>query len=227
MINNKTRTILKSLLSINNSMVIKYPTMTVSDTFKSIFCRVDLTKIDENFETFGIYDTSNFLSALDLLKDPEITLEDNKIIAKDQETKMQFVTSDVDSLDSTFKESIIDRTMEFPSLINFDFTTDMLNKIKKAAGVFKTMDCLYLNNNTTVDVELGQFETFEISQNTYTIQIPTPVSDKEFKLAIPLENILKLPSTDYKLEVRYNEEKNAYRIVFKNEIYTFILSLMD
>jgi len=227
MINNKTRTILKSLLGLNNSMVISYPTMTLTDSFKSIFCRVNLKDIDEEFETIGIYDAANFLSALELLDDPKIEIKDNIIKATDTESTMEFVTTDVDSLSETvFKESIVDRTMDFPSLIEFKFTTDMLNKIKKAAGVFKTADTMFLNNSDKVSISLGQFESFETSQNTFSINVDTEPSKKEFKLAVPLENILKLPNVNYDFEVRYNEEKDAYRIVLKNEIYTFILSLM-
>lgn len=229
MLTNQTQTILKSLLNINNSLIISYPKMIIIDEFKSIPGMIDLSKLEEPFEEFGIFDGAKFLSALEMFTDPSITLKDNIIYTKDQNSDMKYVVSDPSSLeDCTIDEDLIATTVAAPSILEFQINTEMINKIKKASSVFKTMDALFLiKNDNDILLEVGSKNNFHSSDNSYSIKMTPDVSNNEdLKLAIPLENILKLPTVNYNVMVKYNKNNGDYRIVLQNDIYTFMLSLM-
>lgn len=231
MLSQQTQTILKSLLQINNSFVVQYPKFTIIDEFKSLPGVINISAFETEFEEFGIFDGANFLSALDLLQNPVITLKGNMIQAKDENSVMNFVTSDPSSLEeSCTNEKIITTTEAVESVMEFIFNVDTISKIKKAAGIFKTMDTLFLvksENDSEVYLKIGSKTNFVSSDNSYSLKIqPTINKTSNINLAIPLENILKLPQVDYICMVKYNEEKDMHRIILKNEIYTFLLSLM-
>ncbi len=228
MLSQQTQTILKSLLQINNSFVISYPKFTIIDEFKSLPGIIDISSFETEFEEFGIFDGANFLNALDLMQNPAVTFKNNMITAKDENSVMNFVTSNPSSLEECVtNEKIITTTEAVPSVMEFNFNVDTIAKIKKAAGIFKTMDALFLVKDSDVYLKIGSKTNFVASDNSYSLKIQTLIDETEtISLAIPLENILKLPQVDYKCMVKYNKEKDIYRIVLKNEIYTFILSLM-
>jgi len=229
MINKQTQTVLKSLLPINNSFVVNYPNMTIVDEFKTMMGRVNLSKLEDSIPEFGIFDGARFLSALDLLDTPEIVLNNNTITASDDYSTMEFITSDVLSLeDCVAKESIISTSEAIPSTMEYKVDTEMLNRLKKASGVFKTMNTLFIvKDDTGVYMKIGSKENFNASKDSYNIKI-TPELDNSghFELPVPLENIMMLPAVDYTLKVKYNEKRDAYRIIMDNDLYTFLFTLM-
>ncbi len=229
MITKQTQGILKSLLPINKSFVVSYPKMTITDEYRSLPGLIDLSHFEEEFKEFGIYDGGNFLDALGLIEDAEITIKDNIMHIKGPNETSEFCVSDPSVLeDSVANEKVITSTEAIASILEFEFNEGIIKKIKKASGVFKTLDALYLvKENGKVFLKIGSKNNFKSSENSYSVGIePTLDEAGDLELAIPLENILKLPETDYTMMVKYNTERDAYRIVMKNEVYTFILSLM-
>ncbi len=228
MLNNNTQEVLKSLLPMNNSFVVDYPSMTIVDEHKTMMGRINTEILDDEFETFGIYDGANFLSALGLLDNAEIELKDNLIVAKDDNTVMNFLTSSPSSLeDSVAKHSVFDTTLAAESVLEFEITVDTINRLKKAAGVFKTMNALSIVKSDDVYMKMATKDTFAASKNEFNVKI-TPDLDiaQSFDISIPLENILKLPVVDYTVKVKYNKDKDVYRVIFHNEIYTILFTLM-
>ena len=229
MLNTNTQSVLKSILPINNSFIMSYPKMTIVDEFKTVMGMIDMEKLGDEFEEIGIFDGAKFLGALDLMQDATFTLNNNIITAKDETSSMNFLTSSPSSLeDVTAKESIFETTIAAPSVTEFDITSDTLSRVKKAAGIFKTMNALFLTCvNGTVTMRLGAKETFNISDNSYSIGVDTTTNtSKDFELPIPLENVMKLPNVDYTVHVKYNEERDVYRVLFMNDLYTFLFTLM-
>lgn len=227
MINNDTRTLLKSLLQVNNSMIIE-PTMHGCDEFRSILFRANLGELEEDFEEFGIFDTTSFLSALELLEEPTISIKDNLIVANDEYSTMNFVTSDPSTLeDVQINPKVIDSTLAIDTVLSFPFGTELINKIKKSAGVFKTFDTVFLINTPNgTEMKVGAKDSFSKSNNSFAVSMDSDINvNKEFELAIPLDGLLKIPPMDYELHVKYNEAKDAYRVVLDNKLLTFVMSL--
>ena len=228
MLNNDTRAILKQLVTVNNQMIIA-DDMFGCNEYKSIYFKAELNKLDEISDGFGIYDASNFLSALDLLVEPEITFDNTTkmITATDANSTMTFLTSLVDSLENVkINPKIISSTMAVPSVLETALTPDIMNKVKKAQAVFKNFDTLWIDNtDRTTYLKLGTQNSFSKSNNAFKIKLDTPVNTNDFSIAIPLDSIMNIPVMDYTLRVKYNDEKDAYRVVVNNELLTFILSL--
>ena len=228
MLNNDTRQILKQLAVVNNQMILANE-MYGCNEYKSIYFKAELNKLDQIPDTFGIYDASNFLSALDLLEDPAITFDDKTkmITATDANSTMTFLTSLVDSLENVkINPKIISSTVAVPSVLETALTPDVMNKIKKAQAVFKNFDTLWIDNqDRTTYLKLGTQNSFSKSNNDFKIKLDTPVNTKDFSIAIPLDSLMNIPVMDYTLRVKHNAEKDAYRVVVDNELLTFILSL--
>lgn len=227
MLNKDTRAILKQLSPINNSTVIS-DTMYGTDEFNGIIYRVELNKIDTIPTEFGIYDTANFLGALELLEDPAISFNDNIITASDGDTTLNFITSDVSSLEGVdVNPQTITSSLAVDSECEFTLGTDMLTKIKKATAVFKNFDTLWITNDANgTQIKLGTQNSFAKNSNAFQVNIsPTLTSSKEFSLAIPVENILKVPSTEYNVLVKYNTDRDVYRLMLQNELFVFIMAL--
>ena len=74
-LNNKTLKVLQSLSLVNNSVIMSYPIVCVKDG-KSVQAFFDVSKLgEEEFQEFGIYGISDFLSAVSLVTDPSIQLD--------------------------------------------------------------------------------------------------------------------------------------------------------
>jgi hypothetical protein len=229
MLNKDSRALLKSMLPINNSMIIEDTTYG-RDEFSSILFKLNLKEVEqESITPFGIFDMGSFLSALDLLDDPNINLESNIITAKDSNSTLKFVTSDISSLeDIQVKPSIIDSTLAVDSILEFNFGAAALAKIKKASSTFKVFDTLFIvKDKNGTNLKMGTKDSFSKSNNSFSMNIDPDVdSDKEFEIALPLESVLKIPAMDFTFMVKYNEKRDAYRVVLNNTLMTFVMSLI-
>jgi hypothetical protein len=81
MLNEKTRTILKLLSPINETVVVEYPLMMVKNPGKSLYAFFDVSKYEDSFDSFGILNINEFLSVIGLAEDPVISLDDRKVIS--------------------------------------------------------------------------------------------------------------------------------------------------
>jgi len=230
MLNINTQTLLKSLIPLNNSMVIQNK-MTGSDEFKNISYLANLDLIEDELEEFGIFDVGTFIQALELLEDPEISYDTStkRIKAKDINTSLEYITSDASSLDYVQVDpNIITSTLNASSVLEADITKETLQKIKKAYGVFKNFDTLNIVGAPLVDAKLAisSLNTFSKNNNAWSMEIPASISpETEFDISIPLESIMKIPQMDYNLQVKYNKDRDAYRVILTNDLITFVLSL--
>jgi len=227
MLNTEARTILKEMVAINNSMIVA-PTMTGCDEFKGIIFKLNLDQVDPDIKEFGIFDSTSFLQAMDLLDDPTITLNDNVISAKDANTTIDYITSTPSSLDYIdIPTKNIDTTVAAESILEFGFGTDIINKIKKAKSVFKTFDTLFITNNDgKVNISIGNENTFSKNNNSWSTNIaPTLNTNKDFTIAVTLDSVMKLPVLDLVAKVKYNTERDTYRLVLMNDLITFVLNL--
>lgn len=227
MLNKKTQQVLKSLLGVNNSMIVSKD-MTVVDEFKTLLGKVNLGLLEDDIKEFGLYDAGGFLNAVSLLDDPTIELEKNLLKIKDQNTSIEYVITDLSALeDCVVDPEIIETTQNTSSVLDFELTQEVLDKIKKASSVFKTSDALYIiSSGGKTTLKVATKESFVSSRNSFSISIDAS-SEKDFELPIPLENIMKIPSVGYTVSLKYNQERDAYRVVLSNEIYTFVFTLLD
>jgi hypothetical protein len=229
MLNKNVRDVLNSIKTITNSAIITYPVSTITNAKRDILANIDFSKIDdEPWEEFGIFDLNSFLSAISILDDPTIEQDGVFIKAQDPNSKVEFVTSYPSTLeDFTANPKIIESTAKADSILEVPIDTDLFTKIKKGSSVFKNLLDLYIvKEDDKVYVKTGNKETYSSTSNSYTHYLePTLSTDKNFEIIIPIENFLALPLMDFTMKVKYNKEKDAYRLIFENEIFTFLLTL--
>lgn len=226
MLNKETLQILQSITGITNSAIITYPITTIQNYNKNVIGTIDFSvNEDGGWEEFGIFDLSNFLGALTVLNDPKIILEDNTIIAKDEDSEIQFVTSYPDALqDFTTNPSKVETTLAVDSVIEVNISTDTINRIRKGANVFKTLKDLFLvKEGDNFYIRTGNKNKFNSKENSYSIKLePELVKGDDFEIAIPINNFLTLPQIDFKLMIK--EKNGQYRVTLTNKIFKFVLS---
>lgn len=228
MFNNETIAFLRTLNSITNSVVLQYPITVGRTESADIAYKIDLSKYDsEGFENdIGIYNLSAFLNVFNLFdKDRNVSINENVISISDNTTNANFLTSAIDILKQyQFKKEQFDKSEEFPVLLEMDFTSADIKKIRNASSVFKELDNLVLDcsGDETLFTLINTGE-FKQSSNSFKFTKDEQSSHK-FKINISLETLFKIPGGDYKLRVIYNEGKNAYRVMLTNDNMSLIVS---
>ena len=75
-------------------------------------------------------------------------------------------------------------------------------------------------------MSLGATNKFNARDNSYKIRKDAQ-STKEFEIKIPVENFKKIPESEYSFEVKYNEARDAYRILMKNKSLSGLKIIMS
>jgi len=222
-LNEDTRKTLKELIPLSNKFVLRNRTI-FSDEYKQVICSVDLEQLGEDFEKpIYINDTSTFLSAVDLVDSPEITIKDRIINIKNDYQTINYITSGENSIDES-KYSIIESTKKVNSLISFKLTSNLINDIKRAKSVLKEgIDTVFIEKTKDkLLLNLSINETFNAASNEFKIEIKEYEFDPDqgletFVTKVPVDTFLKIPEIDYNFEVKYNKDKDSYRIYMCSE----------
>lgn len=220
MFNRESVDFLKVMNKITNSMVLNYPITTGRTESADIAYKFDLSKYDtDGFENpIGIYDLSTFLNIFGLCdEDREVNIDNNSITVSDKTTSVKFLTSATSVLSPyEFKQEQFDKTNEFPSVLEMNLTAEDIRKLKSASATFKELDTAVISCDDTVELSLTQIGKFKKSSNSFRIK-KNEESTKKFNVGISLETLSKIPQVDYTLIVKYNESRDAYRIILKTD----------
>lgn len=220
MFNRESVDFLKVMNKITNSMVLNYPITTGRTESADIAYKFDLSKYDtDGFENpIGIYDLSTFLNIFGLCdENRNVNIDNNSITVSDSTTSVKFLTSATSVLSAyEFKQEQFDKTNEFPSVLEMSLTAEDIRKLKSASATFKELDTAVISCDDSVELSLTQIGKFKKSSNSFRIK-KTEESTKKFNIGISLETLSKIPQVDYTLIVKYNESRDAYRIILKTD----------
>lgn len=220
MFNRESVEFLKVLNKITNSMVLNYPITTGRTESADIAYKFDLSKYDtDGFENpIGIYDLSTFLNIFGLCdENRNVNIDNNSITVSDSTTSVKFLTSATSVLSPyEFKQEQFDKTNEFPSVLEMNLTAEDIRKLKSASATFRELDTAVISCDDNVELSLTQIGKFKKSSNSFRIK-KTEESTKKFNIGISLETLSKIPQVDYTLIVKYNESRDAYRIILKTD----------
>jgi hypothetical protein len=229
MLNENSIQILNTITNITNSAIISYPVTTITNSTRDILGNIDFSTIDsDTWQEFGIMDLSSFLNSIGILDTPTIEQNDIFIKAYDPNSTIEFVTSYPSTLeDFTANPEIIESTSRTDSVLEVGIDSTLFTKIKKGSSVFKNLrDLFIIKKGDEIYLKTGNKETFSSASNSYTHYLePTLNKGKDFEIIIPIENFLNLPLMDFTMKVKYNEDKDAYRLLFENEIFKFLFTL--
>jgi hypothetical protein len=218
MLNRNVVNVLHALNSITNSAILRYPTTVLNNTTGDIVVKLNVKALDETpFEDFGIYNLSEFLSTFKLFEKYDVVAEPGLLNIKGENSTLEYLITNTAVLENHNKsENLFTSTEDVPTVASFSLSKEDVKMIKSAAGVFKDLtDIILESRDGDIMVKLGSSNNFNAKSNSYSVKKEANTS-KEFSIKIPAENFNTLPTSDYNFEVKYNEPKNAYRILINS-----------
>jgi len=218
--------ILKKLIQISNSAIIEYP-KTVLTTDHSILASIDLNELgEEEFEKFGIYNLSQFLSLVDYFGENVFLEKDGEnVVINNGKLKQIYETTSINLLEKfSVKPDIFDKVKSVDSVVEFDLSKEDLKHIKKISSILGHSDLVIdTSENKLVITTLDANNNYQ-NPNYHEKDID---SKEESKFVFDILNINKIPEGEYALYIKRNPKTNNPIAYLKNidEPFELILSI--
>ena len=210
-LSNGTINVLKNFSTINQNLVIKEGSdISTMSAMKNIVAKA---KVEEDFtKEFAIYDLNEFLSALSLFGTPDLDFQDDYVVITEEGSakSLKYWYSDPSVVTTPTKD------ITMPSNeVQFDFSSDSLAEITKAASVIGAPDMV---------LEKGKLRVTDkknTTANDYATELDVPDSDVDYKFWFKVENLKLLPGS-YSVEV---SSKNISRFSNSNVDIEYFIAL--
>jgi hypothetical protein len=208
-LSSQTINVLKNFSTINQNLVIKEGSdITTMSAMKNIVAKA---KVEESFtKEFAIYDLNEFLSALSLFGTPDLDFQDDFVVITEEGSSksLKYWYSDPSVVTTPNKD------ITMPSNeVKFDFSSDTLAEITRAASVIGAPDMVLENGKLKVT------DKKNTTANDFALDLDVPDSEVDYKFWFKVENLKLLPGS-YGVEV---SSKNISKFTNSNvEIEYFI-----
>ena len=188
----QTVEVLQNFSSINNSLVFKKGTVlrTVSPQ-KTVLAEVE---VGDNFSRdFGIYDLSQFLSALTLVQDPDLDLgEQGMTISDGNGTALDYRYADPSMIVQP-----PEKALTLPDLdASFTLQDSTLRDVLQAARVLGVPDIIIKGDGSQITISAG--DSKNSSMNTFSKTVGTTTD--EFTHIFKVDN-MKMMVLEYNVEI--------------------------
>jgi len=183
----KTLTLLKNFSNINQSILFKQgSSLRTISVMKNILAEAT---IDEDLPTdFGIYDLGQFLNGLALHTRPELDFQnEGYVYIKEGRMRSKYFFADPKVIVTPPEKEIT-----LPSEdVSFTLSTDQLDKLLKAAGIYQLPDLTVVGKNGVVKIQVRDRKND--TSNDFAITVGE--TDDTFSFNFKVENIKILPGT--------------------------------
>ena len=183
----KTLTLLKNFSNINQSILFKQgSSLKTISVMKNILAEAT---IDEDLPTdFGIYDLGQFLNGLALHTRPELDFQNEGFVyIKEGRMRSKYFFADPKVIVTPPEKEIT-----LPSEdVSFTLSTDQLDKLLKAAGIYQLPDLTVVGKNGVVKIQVRDRKND--TSNDFAITVGE--TDESFSFNFKVENIKILPGT--------------------------------
>ena len=183
----KTLTLLKNFSNINQSILFKQgSSLRTISVMKNILAEAT---IDEDLPTdFGIYDLGQFLNGLALHTRPELDFQNEGFVyIKEGSMRSKYFFADPKVIVTPPEKEIT-----LPSEdVSFTLSTDQLDKLLKAAGIYQLPDLAVVGKNGVVKILVRDKKND--TSNDFAITVGE--TDDSFEFNFKVENIKILPGT--------------------------------
>jgi len=179
----------KNFAGINSNLLLKSGNkLATISAQKNVMADATVT---ETFPDFGIYDLNEFLGAMSLFDDPELDFSDKYVTIKQGNSSIKYFAAEASVLTAPQK------AITFPDTdIEFNLTANMLEMIRKTAGVLRASDLSIVGDGNKITAVVGDKKN--ATGNTFSE--PVGDTDKTFKVNLKVENLKMLPG-DYAVSV--------------------------
>ena len=183
----KTLTLLKNFSNINQSILFKQgSSLRTISVMKNILAEAT---IDEDLPTdFGIYDLGQFLNGLALHTRPELDFQnEGYVYIKEGRMRSKYFFADPKVIVTPPEKEIT-----LPSEdVSFTLSTDQLDKLLKAAGIYQLPDLTVVGRNGVVKIQVRDRKND--TSNDFAITVGE--TDDTYSFNFKVENIKILPGT--------------------------------
>ena len=215
---------LSQLNTITNTLILKHPITVAASEAKDIYVHLDVSEIDGNtFPNIGLNNNlSNYLNLFKLFDENRtVNYNGDTIEITSDKITSSYISDNITLMESyDISPDQFDKTEQVPTVCTIDLTVDDIKKLKSATAVFKDLsEIIFKCKDSEVSLSLGATSKFNARDNSYKI-VKDSTSSKSFEIKIPVENFKKVPESDYTLEIKYNESRDAYRLFLKNKSLT-------
>lgn len=222
---------LTQLNSITNTLILKHPITVAASEAKDIYVYLDVSGIDSNsFPNVGLNNNLNsYLSLFKLFNEERtVSYEGDTIKISSGDISSSYISDNVALMEAyDISPDQFQKTEEVPTVCSIDLGVDDIKNLKSATSVFKDLSEIIIKcQDSEVSISLGATNKFNARDNSYKIK-KNVSSTKEFEIKIPVENFKKIPESEYSFEVKYNESRDAYRILMKNKSLSGLKLIMS
>lgn len=229
----KTREVLSLLSEVNKIGVIQYPITNIKSESGSVVAFFNTKDLGEQeFNSFGIFNIHEFLQVINLSEDPVVELKDNIIDITTKDSKTRYITTDLGILGDYTKITpiVLEKTKAVDTVLEFELSTELFTKVKKASDVFKNLeDLIITSSGKSIYLEVGDANNRIKNSNSYKIAV-NGSSTKDINININVKNLKIIPNGTYIVQVKYNASKDAYRILMTSkdiDTLEFILAVQS
>ena len=210
-----TINLLKNFKEINQSILFKKGNkLRTISVMKNILAEATIS--EELPKDFGIYDLSQFINGIELHKPsiPEFDFSnDNHVVIKEGKMRSKYFFADPNVIITP-----PDKAIDLPSEdVTFDLSTQQLDKLLKAAGIYQLPDLSVVGENGAVKLLVRDKKND--TSNSFAIAVGE--TDSTFNFNFKVENIKILPGT-YHVVV---SQKLLSRFTSKNYDLTYYIAL--
>jgi hypothetical protein len=210
-LSSQTINVLKNFSTINQNLVIKEGSdIATMSAMKNIVAKA---KVEESFtKEFAIYDLNEFLSALSLFGTPNLDFQNDFVVITEEGSSksLKYWYSDPSVVTTPTKD------ITMPSNeVKFDFSSDSLAEITRAASVIGAPDMVLENGKLRVT------DKKNTTANDYATELDVPESDVDYKFWFKVENLKLLPGS-YSVEV---SSKNISKFTNNNVDIEYFIAL--
>ena len=195
------------------------------ETNRSLLAEYDFdTEIKDEF---CIYDLPEFLNLIDLFKNPKITLNENKLLLKENKLKIGYSTADTNIILKP-NYTLIDKNRkkfnEKDNDIEFDLTADDIREIYRLNRKIKLPDIAIENDEGNIALKL--FAKNQYASSTTLTHILNQKTNQSFKLNFRFYRF-KFLISDYKVEIQKFSKSGIVRLSSKEIPLTYEFALEE
>ena len=212
-LSDKTISLLKNFSTINQSILFKQGTkLSTISVMKNILAEATIE--EELPKDFGIYDLGQFLNGLSLHHNPDLDFQDDSyVVIKEGRSRSKYFFADANCIVTP-----PEKTLTLPDeTVSFDLSTDQLDKLLKAAGIYQLPDLAVIGGDGVVKVLVRDKKND--ASNDFAITVGE--TDATFSFNFKVENIKILPGT-YNVVV---SQKLLSRFTNKNQDLVYFIAL--
>ncbi len=219
MLNKNTRKVLKELNTIGDSAIIRYPYTSIIQLDRALISFIDLEALGEDeFDEFGIYFLSEFLSLIDLYEDGDIKRTDNVIELSNSTSTQKYHTTDLEIMKMfDMPSEVLGKLIASEVELNFELKAEQLDRIKKVASLLKLKTFIIDAQNDKINIVACNLSENDTYMQESVNEIPGGNINVDTKVVFDIQNILKIPSTDFNIRIIKNEKTGNYISVWESE----------